>query len=408
MFTVIVWWKPLYHGLLVALLVVGLAGCAGEATLPPEMSRWGEVLTLGEAEQSTASAFTVDANRLTAFWVGADETGVHQDMRIILSGQLTERTVLPLPPEHPYGQQTAPASPGNTHLLWLDAGEDNLPRLFEAVLTPEMTVERGPLEVSDRRTLHFTHLPAEDSGLQVVWSGGTPAEPHLFFQEIDSAGRPKRPQPLGVSGDWPLLTAVDGKTVLFWLNRAEEQIYSGELLPGVLLAQRSVVALPELTPGDRLLAMQVGADQTHAYLFWTITRLAGGTETWYASGLLTGGDWSSPARLGFTALETPFTTGFNSGTAQGASSGVTWVAWVSPAQTQYAVLPVAAGWGKRLVVLYFQAGQVVGWQDIAGTNGLIGSPLLIADRDLHLYLAWADPQPTGSAALKITMTRQGG
>jgi hypothetical protein len=292
-------------------------------------------------------------------------------------------------------------------LLWLDAGDDNLPRLFSAVLTSDRTVERGPVPISDRRTLHYSLLPAGNGGLWVVWSGGSAAEPGLYIQPVDALGLAPSPQALGVSGDWPLLAAGSGKTLLFWLNRAEGQVYGGELLAGVLVTQRFLVAIPALSPGDRLLAMQAGLDQTHAYLFWTITRAAGDTESWYAAGPLAGGDWLPAARLGITAItDTPFSTGFNSGTAQGAAAGTDWLTWASPAPAQYAVLPVAAAWGKRLVVVYFQGGHVVGWQDIAATNGLIGPPLLVADQDLHLCLAWADPQPTGYAALKFTTTRQ--
>lgn len=394
-------------GILTLLLLI-LAGCDTGDTRP-EMSLWGPVVTLGEAEQSAAPALSVLPGWVAAFWVGADDTGVHQDTRLVDVGGLSERVVLPLPPVHPYGQQSAPASAGNTHLLWLDAGDDNLPRLVNALITPEMTVDRGPLLVSDRRTLHYSLLPAGDGGLWVVWSGGSPAEPGLYVQTIDGAGRSPHPRPLGVTGDWPLLAAGNGTTYLFWLNRAEGQVYGGELLAGVLATRRVLVTPPDMLPGDRLLAVQAGLDQTHAYLFWTITRAAGGTETWYAAGSPAGGDWSPPARLGIvTTLDTPFTTGFNSGTARQSADGTEWLAWASPAPAQYAVLPVAAAWGKRLIVVYFQGGRVVGWQDIAATNGLIGTPLLAADRDLHLYLAWADPQPAGYAALRFTTTRQGG
>jgi hypothetical protein len=57
-------------------------------------------------------------------------------------------------------------------------------------------------------------------------------------------------------------------------------------------------------------------------------------------------------------------------------------------------------------MLYFQGGEVIGYQSIAPTTGLIGQPSLLTDRDRHLYLAWSEPTPNGYADLKLAMTRR--
>lgn len=385
-----------------------LPGCDQIGTPPAApASLWGGIFLLGKTEQTSAPPLLVASGNAAAFWVGADAAGVHQDMRIAQAGNLSQVTVLPLPPQHPYGQQVAPAGDGNTHLLWLDAGADNLPRLFNAIITPAMTVERGPLEISDRRTLHYALLSDGTGGAWIVWSGGQIAEPGLYLIRVDGAGLTSaRSKSLAVSGDWPLLVSGSGRTFLFWLNRAEGRLSGGELIGNILTAQRILTALPDLSPGDRLLDVRAGLDPTHAYVFWTITRTFGGTETWYSAGSPTDGDWPAPVRLGITPQTQSFTTGFNSGTAQTAQSGETWLTWAAPAAGMWNILPVAAGMNGRLVMVYFQGGEPVGWQDIAPAAGLIGPPSLIADRDLHLYLTWADSTPQGYADLRLTMTRQ--
>lgn len=385
-----------------------LVSCDQIGNPPPiPTSLWGEIFLLGHTEQTSAPPLLTASGNAAVFWIGADAAGVHQDMRIAQAGNLSQTTVLPLPPQHPYGQQVALAGDSNTHLLWLDAGADNLPRLFNAVITPSMVVERGPLEISDRRTLHYAALPDGTGGLWIVWSGGQIAEHGLYLTWLDGAGLTSaRSKTLAVSGDWPLIVSGSGRAFLFWLDRIAGRLSGGELIDNILTAQHSLTTLPELSPGDRLLDVRAGLDPTHAYIFWTITRATGGTETWYSAGSPTSGDWPAPVRLGVTPQTQSFTTGFNSGTAQTAQSGETWLTWAAPAAGMWNTLPVATWMNGQLAIVYFEGGVPVGWQDIAPAAGMIGPPFLVADRDLHLYLTWTDSTPQGYADLKLTMTRQ--
>src|SRR5690606_36380570 len=93
-----------------------LAACTPAETptpTPAPPSAWGEIITLGAAEQSVAPAFTLlDDGRLFS-WIGADETGIHQDARLLNRvGRLSERVVLPLPPLHRFAQELYPAAGG--------------------------------------------------------------------------------------------------------------------------------------------------------------------------------------------------------------------------------------------------------------------------------------------------------
>src|SRR5688572_5634911 len=81
------------------LLIMLLAACTSTTLTPtPVVSAWGEIVTLGQAEQMDAPSIWLFQDQVMVTWIGADETGIHQDMRAILKTGLSERIVLPLPP----------------------------------------------------------------------------------------------------------------------------------------------------------------------------------------------------------------------------------------------------------------------------------------------------------------------
>lgn len=384
-----------------------LALCAGCATTSAPESLWGPVITWGQAEQSAGPALSVADSVVTAAWVGADEAGVHHDARALVGNSPTEPVTLNLPPTHPYAGQLYPAHDGKLHLLWLDSNPAGELRLYAALLSPDLKVERGSTLISSRLTLRYTATPLGDGGLLLVWSGGLLAEPALYVQYIDVRGLPRPPVLLVRDADWPTLArSNNGTNHLYWLQATNGSLRYGQIV-GESLAQ---VQRPNtnvvLERGDRLHSLQAALDRSHTYLFWNLTRRDGEAQSWMLAGPIDSGRWGQPQRLGVETGEETLETGFNSGQVLRAQPGTDWLHWVAPMPGQFDLLPLAAGLGDSLTVSYFQAGVIAGLQHIAPVNRLIGPPNLRTDRDRHLYLAWAEPTDVAVADLKLTTTRR--
>jgi hypothetical protein len=369
-------------------------------------SYWGEIIVFGQAEQLNAPALEIRSDRIVTAWVGADNSGVHHDMRVV-DASMPPITILPLPPARPYAQQLAPAQAGMTHLLWLDADEDGATRLFSALITPDQTVERGPTTVSDRGTRRYTVVPNGDGSLWALWVGEPIAEPVLYAQYVDSLGRPRQPARLVSDTDWPALSWTSSGIDLYWIQSSTGQLQRARLVNGTLDTIQPISVGISLGGGDRLTGLGAGSDHTHSYLFWNITRADGQFETWWTTGPLNTSSWNQPQRLGIDWTTKSFVeTGFNGGRAFPARGGERWLSWATPVTGQLDTLPVAAVQGNYLSMIYFQGGEVIGYQSITPISGLIGQPSLVTDRDRHLYLAWSEPTPSGYADLKLTTTRR--
>ena len=389
-----------------------LAACTPSAAPTTEsQAAWGPALTIAQAEQVNAPALWVANDRVTTAWVGADATGVHQDIRLLTPGGLSATAVLPLPPVYPYDQTIYPGQLNYTHFLWLDAAESGENRLYNALITPDLTVERGPTTLSTAHTLRYTALTAADGGLQIVWSGGLLAETALYYQTIDVAGRPGTPLELTLNADWPSLTrANDGTRYLVWLRPTDNRLFYAVLTETGLTQISEIATLSHIEPDTRLFNVQIALDATHLYVFWNTVNSTGEAQTWLTSREITGAVWSSPAAVGLdlTAAENrlPFETGFNTGSAQVIEAGTEPVSWLTALSGQNAVLPAAAQVGADVALLYFQGGEIRAYQPITPA-GLIGLPGLAVDQDRYLYLAWSQPG-TLQADLRLTSLRLAG
>jgi hypothetical protein len=376
------------------------------------MSAWGEIVTIAQSEQANAPALFASASgSVTAVWVGADDAGIHHDMRV----NRDEALVLPLPPGRPALQTLYPTNiDARVHLLWLDADYElrndpllaNETYLFSALISAG-TVERGPVRVSSGRTLHYAAAALPDGSLWAAWSGRLLTEPELYLQPIDNTGRPLQPQRIALNADFPTFArAEDGTLYLFWIQLGSRRVYRARVLQGSLQDTLAVTYVPTLNAGDRLVSISASMDRTHGYLFWNIGRVDGRAETWWASGTLTADEWALPQRLGITTADAAFTTGFNGGAGVTASAGETWQAWSAPLLGQHDAQPVAAWDGAQLGIVYLQAGSIVGYQAVVTVDILIGTPALLTDRNRHLYLSWAYPTPNAYANLLLTSTRR--
>lgn len=399
-----------------ALLALSTACAAPSPTpLPPpplSSSLWGKMVTLGQSEQTSAPAFAVRGESITFAWIGADETGVHQDARMTVGSGLSARVVLPLPPVYPFQQKLAPAGENGTHFLWLDAesaASDAGLRLFSAYVNRDLQVERGPIRVSNRATLRYDFVVNADYGLWVVWSGGLAHEPTLIAQLLDPLSRPRPPQQIAAAADFPALArTAQGIVHVFWISTLDRAVYQAILGDGTLSDTQKLFSAPALNRGDRLLTMQAALDLRYAYLFWTIERADATIELWWASAALNTNAWTAPARLGVEIdTQSTFSTGYNSGTAYTARTGTRWLAWAAPTRQQQQSLPVAAQVDDGLAIIYLQNGQIAGFQRIVDLpSKLAAPPLLHSDRALHLYLSWSSPTPHAAADLNFTTTRR--
>ncbi|PJF39959.1 MAG: hypothetical protein D6737_01325 [Chloroflexi bacterium] len=395
---------------LLFLAIVSLSACSLANRNTPE-SAWGIIITFGHSEQSAAPQIWPHADGVTAYWIGADETGVHHDAVQIVDGTPSKTTVLPLPPVHPYNQMMLPAARGRAHILWLDADTSRREnRLFSGILRADTQPERGPVLNSNMRTARYTALPNRDGSVTIIWSGGAIAEPSLYLQGIDPMGRPQLPRTeLINNADWPTIARTnDGVVYLAWQQVSSGATFIAELVGEQLENIQQVPPLPNRQRGDRITDFRLALDHTHRYLFWNITHADNQSETWMATSALNAQRWQRPVRVGIRELlGIPFETGFNSGMTNVATTGDRWASHAMPLSGQFETLPVAAKFDEAtLGVMYFRRGSVQGFQAIVNDSPLLSSPSFAVDRDRHLYLAWSSPTLDGTANLNVTMTRR--
>ena len=389
--------------------VFALLFCSACQTTPmPALPRssWGDVVTVAQAEQSAAPAIWADPSRVVAAWIGSDNAGVHQDARQWIDEAFSPVTVLPLPPTHPYAQSLLSGTTDSLHLLWLDANETGETQLFSALITSELQVERGPTPVSEALALHYAAAADPTGRIWVAWSGGLLSEPVLYLRALDEAGRPQISQRIAFKAQFPaLIRANDGTVLLFWLERG--QLMRTTVRNGVVSESVALTSSVYIAAGDRLHSLSLGLDQTHAYVFWNVTRSTGKDETWFTSGAIAADSWAQPVPLSIAVDDsTTLETGFNTGAASGTALGETPLTWAAPLAAQYNLLPVAVQSPNGLGIIYLRQCLPVGYQEVVSGVSLIGEPTLTSDRNRDLYLAWSEPAATTAAELRLTSTRR--
>ncbi|HYO88398.1 MAG TPA: hypothetical protein VER79_07100 [Candidatus Limnocylindrales bacterium] len=327
--------------------------------------------------QLIAHALQLDAPALassgahTAFaWAGFDEADVHQSARLLAAGGLQNPVILPLPPTHPFDQQLIAGADGALHLLWLDkAADGHGNRLYSALLGPDLSVQRGPVEVSSDATYRYAALTDGQGGVWAAWSSGNPAEPVLTLGRIDVLGRPLPPASLQRRGEFPALAANrGGAQSLFW--RSEGQLWRLSLADGLPLGTAVLSAAVGLWPGDQLDGLWAAPCGSRMCVGWNLTRADGLAESWLSSGGADADQWAPPQRLAGLSWLTP------NRETQASDAALTGVA-----QSQH---------GLALVTL---AGGAVDHVELAAPDvDVMGAPALARAGDAWL-LAWAQPGP---------------
>lgn len=353
---------------------------AGEATPGGTSYARGSVLTLVDTPQTDPPALAVSGDRLMAFWIGSDERGVHQDAALIQDGAVEKSLVLPLPPNHPFSQRALAVADGAALLFWLDQGTEDETALFVARISPDLQVERGPVQVSAEPVYNYAITTDGAGGAWVVWSGGAASEPALNVRQIDYDGRPLEPLKLGAAGDFPQLTYdLDGAIWAFWL--ANGRLWRGRFIGGHLVGDADpLTAAIQLEAGDFLSDLRVGSDGRYGYVFWNVVRQIGHAETWMMVGSFNDPFWAQPR---------PYT-----------DPGGSRVEFVSPLDQPASPLPTAVVSNGGLSIVYWQNGISQTAIPAASPVHTLRPPALIGGANGDLSLAWAEPG-SETAALEL-------
>ncbi len=324
------------------------------------------------------------------FWIGSDAAGVHHDGRWLRDGALGAVVTLPLPPVHPRAQTVFLATPRGSHLLWLDANADGEIRLFNALITPELTVERGPVDLSRTLALNYAALPEADGTLWVAFSGGSIAEPTLYLTRIDPAGRPQPARAVSPNGRHPALARdAGGGLHLLWLG--DSGLMRAQVVDGSITEPIRASASVYIGPGDRLHNLRAGSGDEHIIVLWNLTRTSGEQETWFTSGRLEERHWRAPARLRIDENGTLAT-----------DEGLSLVL-VSPLAGWHARLPAAAQTNVGIGIVWFHNGLPNAFQLAAPGAVTLAAPSFVEARDGQAAIGWAQPSLNDAAALNVLL-----
>ncbi|PJF26869.1 MAG: hypothetical protein CUN53_06200, partial [Phototrophicales bacterium] len=296
------WWA------LIGLIV--LSACSQPALLTPTPPPYAYQLVIAETPQREPPALWVGEQVGIAAWVGSDDAGVHIDARTFSTsdGAMQPIVVLPLPPRRPAVLSLHPTSARDgavrVRLLWLDADDRGATHLFSALVggidSGDLTVERGPIRVSDRPVQAYAAAFDGFGQLWVVWRGGLESEPALYLQMIDTEARPGLPEQIAADAGAIALAADSAGLHVFWVNRETNRLMQSQISNGSVTQTRSLTNAPALANTDRLLRLDAGIDRLQGCLFWQIERWNSGGptfEVWWTAGGLSRSDWTTPVRI---------------------------------------------------------------------------------------------------------------
>jgi hypothetical protein len=362
------------------------------ATFTPRQSVWGTVDVIAQTQQSTAPALSISNDGVYALWAGADAN----EARHIMQTPRIPAQILALRAYYPYQQALYPTE-SDWLMLWLDRTvTTRTPRLLTARVNRQAVAELDVIAVSDVPTRWYSAVRVDDT-LYTVWSGQVQATTRLYWQAIDQQGRPLARHDLRRTGDYPALLRADDRWYLYWLEN--RRIYRAQVVDNALTDITPLARLP-LAPDDIVDAVKVAATGDHHYLFWSI-QAGDGTHR-----SLLSIDGARLQAWGIATNDAPtVTTGWQAGAVAPATRTTAGVEWAVPLAGQHDVLPVAIMDESQLGVAYFRAGELLGYQRLIDPlRAPIGAPALYADRNLNLFLTWAEPTTERFATLYLTTT----
>lgn len=373
------------------MLFLCLTAFAAATRASVSLFQWPQVTDLGPASPFMEPALMAQSHALIGHLASAQTPLVYQSFGI--------RTgILPYADVKPRRWQAAPARPSAYHVVWLEQDA----RLRSALIGVDGETIRGPIDLASSIEPDFATLALFDGSLLVFWLDDGVANTLI----IDSAGRPgpdSRLSPVRLAG---ITAALDQSSMVHvaWLASPApgrwDVRYQVSAPGAVRLDSPSVLHTLTLSPGESLTTFRIGLDRTHGYLFLG-TSSAEQPDVEHVRVLSFQLD--SPAAVSTSDLLLP-----DHFTPSGPSLELLYIGrmdpvtdtpshpaalrWPRPAPGQHAILPLAVslrtldGW--RPGIVYFQAGDLLGFQVIAPLPADSGPPSLLVEPSGDLHLAW--------------------
>ncbi|NDJ75016.1 MAG: hypothetical protein GYB65_02045 [Chloroflexi bacterium] len=319
-----------------------------------------------------------------------------------------DRPLLPYPNIEMIRWQAAAAQGELLHLVWLTPEHT----LFSAYISAEGETLRVNELAGDVRA-DFLVLPYGTGSLRLIWVDTHDSS--LMTRCIDPGGRPEPlysnqqllPQAHFAAG----AMGTDGRLHLAWLQAQTAQDWTLWYQAGdagdLDIQTARVVDTLLLEPGETLSEVHLGLDTTHAYLFWTtqssdqpdISRVSLATFPLGAPDEITFTELALPRVVDPVSLVTLDPVPYGPVVPLGdRADDPAAMRWVIPVPGQASILPLTLaqrttdGW--RPAVVYFQAGQALGFQVITALPANAGPATPVRDPAGDLVLAWPVLQGT--------------
>lgn len=247
--------------LLLLLCAIGLSACQPPT---PDASGWQAPIRAAETSPQTRPTLLIQRKTLIFAW--HDTTALN----VARAGEQPKK----LPLGHTPRQWMMYAGRDDqVQVLWLDQTTPDESRLFTALLAPDLTLRRGPTEVSNADTSDFAAAALPSGELQTLWvNRNAGAVPSLYAQRIDSQGRPQTAKQIAKDAVHPALTVdAGGNLHAAWLEAGAGSLWTihyAQYTDEIGTQPATQAGLIKLDAGFALESFVIGTDATHVYIIW--------------------------------------------------------------------------------------------------------------------------------------------
>lgn len=398
-----------------------LLGCvAGPARSPKVGPDWSRGVNIGECAFNDRVALYVEPGGQRVHLAWGRATGEGDRVRYVQldhQGAVVQERLLPFAARSPRQVRLLPDGGDGLILCYLGGLGDSR-RIFAAHLDSLGGVLAPPVPVSgDERGADEFVAVATATGAEVFWSHDGPAMRGLFHLRLDQAGRLAEPSRLlaedGISPHAQV--GQDGRLHLTWIYEPdyyEENVYYAPFDPAARELGTPVrVGYFALSPKATRFGPVLALSKNRVYIAWAWEHLAAGVasaagegECHYASFPFGAAGTTEVQALTLPPLSRPHYQPAHGAfaytqlaRAEGGGSGLVYMPNPAPGQESEAALAVAletatrTGSRVQIGVVYLADGAVKGYQ-IAGRGGtIVMRPVLAADAQSQLHLAWLEP-----------------
>jgi hypothetical protein len=412
-------------------ILTGMVGCTPppQTAYPAAVDGWQNGLAFGSFSRLDHPAMQPDSQGWVTIWFDGPDL-IFQRIRSENPQSPAQITTIG---GTPWGPVLLPNTDGWV-VLWRNQDRFGDPQLYSAVLEPDGTLRRGPTALTSEGVSAVEAAIGFQEEVIIIWADTAP-RPTLYGQRLDAAGRPVGGSStiIAYNAGQPALLRLADQWLLTWIALPDNPLaVSGTRMLRVRIAstaypwgtpaQDSIIGEIDLTdPTHYVESITAGADSSHAYVFVSIRSATDRTvQTQLTTWPLSASPLDAAAVTVHKSIQLPVVppgtdpdvlTTFNTGTAYsipatGDPSGGIATAWPAtlPVQTS-TILPVAFATSGGIMLGYFQAGVLVGYQPISEAAYPIDHNQLQTDRERHLSLAWANvPRQTNTPANLVLMS----